>query len=142
MSRGRRDPETQAGRKSNQQVLSSFRPCGRALLSIVMGCLPSRADELMSGFNDNLPEVARGVRGRAQTPRCRCAATQQKRERETEEEEEGEGVSGSRVCLCVSSTSVTKVIRAPDQMAIITQPVRHAAATTYICVYVCVRACG
>lgn len=41
-------------RLDNQQVLSSFHPCGRALLSIVMGCLPSWADELMSGFNANL----------------------------------------------------------------------------------------
>lgn len=44
----------QRERVDNQQVLSSFHPCGRALLSIVMGCLPSWADELMSGFNANL----------------------------------------------------------------------------------------
>lgn len=42
--------ETQTGRVDNQQVLSSFHPCGRALLSIVIGCLPSWDDELMSGF--------------------------------------------------------------------------------------------
>lgn len=50
----RSDVERHRKRVDNQQVLSSFHPCGRALLSIVMGCLPSWADELMSGFNANL----------------------------------------------------------------------------------------
>lgn len=58
-SRGGKEKASDSGREGqtrldNQQVLSSFHPCGRALLSIVMGCLPSWADELMSGFNANL----------------------------------------------------------------------------------------
>lgn len=63
---GRKD-RREAERLDNQQVLSSFHPCGRALLSIVMGCLPSWADELMSGFNANLPNWHTARQGGPQT---------------------------------------------------------------------------
>lgn len=79
--------EESEGGRNNQQVLSSFHPCGRALLSIVMGCLPSWADELMSGFNANLPNWHTAQQGSPQTHATAAGSLLEEEHGQAEEEE-------------------------------------------------------
>lgn len=97
-----------------------------------MGCLPSWADELMSGFNANLLNwhtARRAERRRAAAPPGRRERRMRRKRKRCERE--GEGV---RACA-PSAPSVTTLIRAQKQTAVITQSVRQTVDTD-VCVCV------